>query len=98
MALGTGIIQGKVTIQKISTKISIELDVVGARNYVPWIVWANWFLAAQGYAPRRIIFYQDNQSSMKMENSGQRLCREKSRHIHIRHFFVKDILKLEDIH
>ena len=34
---------------------------------------------------------------MKMEINGQRSFRKKSRHIHIKYFFIKDILKREDI-
>ena len=32
-----------------------------------------------------------------MESNGLSSCGEKSRHIHIRYFFIKDILKREDI-
>ena len=34
---------------------------------------------------------------MKMESNGQKSCGEKSRHIHIIYFFIKDVLKREDI-
>ena len=34
---------------------------------------------------------------MRMKNNGQKSCGEKSRHIHIRYFFIKDVLKREDI-
>ena len=60
-------------------------------------MWAKRFLAAQGYILRRNIFYQDNQSAMRIESNGQRSCGEKSRHIDIRYFFIKDIIKREGI-
>ena len=60
-------------------------------------MWAKWFLAEQGYKLRRNIFYQDNPSAMRMESNGQKLCGEKSRHIHIMYFFIKDVLKRENI-
>ena len=34
---------------------------------------------------------------MKIESNGQRSCGEKSRHIDIRYFFIKDIIKREGI-
>ena len=34
---------------------------------------------------------------MKIEKNGRTSCGEKSRHIHIRYFFIKDILKRENI-
>ena len=45
----------------------------------------------------RTIFYQDNESAIKMEKNGLRSCGDKSRHIKIRYFFIKDILDNEDI-
>ena len=38
MTLGRGIIQGKASNQKLNTKISIETEVVGAIDYIPWTV------------------------------------------------------------
>ena len=49
MTLGRGIIQGKASKQKLNTKSSTETEVVGASDYIPWTVWANRFLVAQGY-------------------------------------------------
>ena len=43
------------------------------------------------------IFYQDNQSAIRMEKNGRQSCGEKSRHINIRYFFIKDIIKRENI-
>ena len=40
----------------------------------------------------RTIFYQDNESAIKMEKNGLKSCGSKSRHIKIRYFFIKDIL------
>ena len=97
LTLGRGIVQGKATKQKLNTKSSTESELVGASDYIPWTVWAKRFLAEQGYKLRRNIFYQDNQSAMRMESNGQKSCGEKSRHIHIRYFFIKDVLKRENI-
>ena len=43
------------------------------------------------------IFYQDNESAMKLERNGRASCSNKTRHIHIRYFFVNDVLEQEDI-
>ena len=42
-------------------------------------------------------FFQDNTSAMKLESNGLQSCGEKSRHIDIRFFFIKDVLKRENI-
>jgi hypothetical protein len=55
------------------------------------------FLEEQGYEIRENTFYQDNQSAMKLETNGRASCGQKSRHIDIRYFFMKDRIKIEDI-
>ena len=47
------------------------------------------FMEEQGY-PLKIVLYQDNQSTIKMEKNGQNSCTGNSRHIKIRYFFIKD--------
>ena len=34
---------------------------------------------------------------MKLESNGKKSARDKSRHIHIRYFFITDVLKRENI-
>ena len=74
-------------------KSSIEAELIGASNYIPWTIWVKWFLKEQGCKLNRSIFYQDNRSTMKMESNGMRSAGDKSRHINIRFFFIKDVLK-----
>ena len=93
MTLGRGILQGKATKQNLNIKSSTESELVGASDYIPWTVWAKWFLAEQGYILKRNIFFQDYQSAMKLESNGRKSTGEKSRHIHIRFFFIKDYTK-----
>ena len=95
--MGRGIVQGKASKQNLNTKISTETELVGASDYIPWTVWAKWFLGEQGYTLERNIFYQDNMSAMGMESNSRKSCGEKSRHISIRYFFIKDVLKRENI-
>jgi hypothetical protein len=97
MSMGTGLVHSKSSKQKLTTKSSTETEVVGASDYSPWTVWAKRFLKAQGYDLTRNVFYQDNMSAMKIEKNGRKSCGDKSRHINIRYFFIKDILKNENI-
>ena len=46
----------------------------------------------------RSIFYQDNESATKLEKNGLKSSGERTRHINIRYFFIKDILMREKIH
>ena len=97
ITMGKGIIQGKATKQKLNTKSSTEAELVGASDYIPWTVWAKWFLGDQGYKLKRNIFFQDNESAMKLESNGKKSAGDKSRHISIRYFFITDVLKRENI-
>ena len=60
-------------------------------------MWAKRFLEEQGYILKRNIFYQDNESAMKMESNGRKSAGDESRHINIRYFFIKDVLAREGI-
>jgi len=86
LSLGRGTIMCKSTKQKLNTKSSTEAELVGATDYLPNTIWARMFLDAQGYHIIENVFFQDNQSAMKLEKNGRASCGQKSRHIDIRFF------------
>ena len=51
----------------------------------------------QGYKVNDNVFHQDNQSAMKLEINGRKSCGQKSRHINIQYFFIKDRTEQENI-
>ena len=55
------------------------------------------FLQEQGHKIRKNIFHQDNESAIKLVSNGFRSRGEKSKHISIRYFFIKDIMQREEI-
>ena len=97
MSLGHGTIHHRSAKQKLNTKSSTEAELVGASEYIGWTLFAKRFLEKQGYNLKRNIFYQDNESAMKLERNGKASSSNKTRHIHIRYFFVHDVLNQEDI-
>ena len=96
MLLGHGIIHHRSAKQKLNTKGSTEVELVGASEYIEWTLFAKCFLEKQGYDLKRNIFNQDNKSAMKLERNGRVSCSSKTRHIHIRYFFVNDVLQQKD--
>jgi hypothetical protein len=90
ISLGRGAAMSKSSKQKLNTKSSTEAELVGASDYVPNSIWAARFLSHQGYPLKTNTLHQDNQSAMKMERNGRSSCGQKSRHIDIRYFFIKD--------
>lgn len=82
--------------QKIETKSLTEAKLVGASNYLPHAIWAKKFLSSQGYKLVKNAFYQDNQSAICFERNGRKSSGPNSRHINIRHFFIKGRLEIKD--
>ena len=97
ISLGHGVLTSKSSKQKLNVKSSTEAEVVGASDYIPYTVWLTRFLESQGYEASTNIFFQDNQSAIRLEKNGRQSCGEKSRHINIRYFFIKDVIKREHI-
>ena len=60
-------------------------------------VWLAGFMKDQEYPISRKLFYQDNMSCIQIEKNGSVTSSERSRHINIRFFFIKDILRREGI-
>ena len=55
------------------------------------------FIEAQGYKVDDSEFFQDNMSAMKMERNGRQSAGQRSRHINIRYFFIKDRISKGEI-
>ena len=58
--------------------------------YILYNIWFMMFMSAQGYGIEMNIIYQDYQSAMRIEKNGYDSCMGKSRHKHIKYFFVKN--------
>ena len=54
-------------------------------------------MESQGYDISDNVLEQDNQSALKLESNGRTSAGQKSRHINIRYFWVKDRLRSEKI-
>jgi hypothetical protein len=88
--MGKGALYGKSSKQKLNTKSSTEAEVVGSSDFLPQTLWTHNFIKAQGYKVKQSDYYQDNMSAMAMEKNGRASAGQKSRHIDIRYFFIKD--------
>jgi hypothetical protein len=90
ISFGTGGLICKSSKQKLNTRSSTEAEVVGASDYLPNLLWVHMFLEKQGYPVTDSIMGQDNESAMKLETNGRMSAGQKSRHIDIRYFWIKD--------
>jgi len=90
MSMGTGVVHAKSSKQKINTKSSTDSEVVGTSEYLPYNTNFTMFMEDQGYPIKSNILLQDNESAIKMIQNGRASCTSRSKHIHIRYFFIKD--------
>ena len=97
ISFGRGGIICKSKKQNINTKSSTEAELIGASDYLPHTLYVKMFMEAQGYPITKAIFYQDNESAIKMERNGKALCGQRSRRIDIRYFFISDHSKSRNI-
>jgi hypothetical protein len=84
-----GPIHVKSTKQKLVTKSSTEAELVALSDYASQAIWARNFIVAQGYDVGPVVLHQDNLSCMALMKRGGPAS-ERSRHIDIRYFWVKE--------
>jgi hypothetical protein len=83
---GKGAVQSFLRKQKLNTKSSTEAELVGVDNISVMILWTKFFLETQGYEIEKNVLYQDNKSSILLEeNSGKRTPA-----LNIHYFFLTD--------
>ena len=93
MTMGKGCPISISTKQKINTRSSTEAEVVGVNDALYMVLWVRHFLEMQGYTVKDNIVFQDNQSSMKLEQNGKTSSTKNTRHMEIRYFFITDNIR-----
>ena len=96
MSLGRGAIITASTKQKINTRSSTEAELVGVDDVMSKVLWTRYFIEAQGYNVKLSTIYQDNQSTILLENNGQ-ASSKRTKHINVRYFFVTDRVKSKEV-
>ncbi len=71
MSLGQSMAMSYSWKQKINTKSSTEAELVGVDDSLGYILWARYFLLAQGYDMQPSLVYQDNMSAILLETNGK---------------------------
>jgi hypothetical protein len=96
ISLGKGPIFVKSSKQKIVSRSSTEAELIALSDMSSQLIWTRSFLLALGYTPPPATAYQDNQSTMALANKG-RSTSERTRHVDIRYFWIKDRIDSGDI-
>jgi hypothetical protein len=90
MTLGRGAAMSSSNKQKNNTRSSSETELYGLDSKLPDIIWARYFIEAQGYAVESNIVYQDNMSTLSLSKNGRTSSTGRTKHIHAKFFLVKD--------
>ena len=70
-----------------------EAELVAMDNAMSPTLWSWNFLEAQGFKNLKTTVFQDNKSTMSLEENGRQSVGKRSRHLNIRYFFVTDVIK-----
>ena len=91
MSLGQGMALSYSWKQKINTKSSTEVELVGVDDSLGYILWARYFMLAQGYDMDASLLYQDNMSTiLLLKTNGKTSSSMHTKHIKVKYFFIKD--------
>ena len=90
MSMGKGAMQSISKKQKLNTRSSTEAELVAVDDVMSQILWTKLFLDSIGYKVEKNILFQDNKSSIILEENGRRSVGKRNRALNIRYFFVTD--------
>jgi hypothetical protein len=76
--------------QKLNTRSSTEAELVGPDDLSTLILWTRLFMMCQGYDIDKNILYQDNKSTILLEENGKKSSSKRTRALNIRYFFLTD--------
>jgi hypothetical protein len=97
MSLGSECLYSMSSKQRLISRSSTESELIAVNDAMSKILWTRLFLQAQGYNMAETIIYQDNQSTMLLENNGKLSTGKKTKHIEIRFFFITDNIKKKHV-
>ena len=97
MKMGKGALFTKVSKQKLNSRSSTEAELVAVHDVMPQVLWTRYFLEEQGYKADTSVVYQDSKSAILLEENGRASSGQRTRHINIRYFFVKDRITSKEV-
>jgi hypothetical protein len=97
LSLGRGFPIVSLTKLKLNTRSSMELEIVGADDFMLAICWTRYFMEAQGYQVQDNVLFQDNKSVILLEKNGKALSSKCTKHINIWYFFITDRVDKGDV-
>ena len=96
ITLGKGAVHASSAKQKLVSKSSTETELIGLTDKSSQVIWSRNFLIEQGHPVPPATIFQDNMSTLALVDKG-RSTNERTRHIHVRYYFIKDRVSKQEI-
>ncbi len=96
MTCGKGMITSFSRKQKLNGKSLTESELIVVDDAIGQMLWTQYFIQGQGYDLGPSIIYQDNKSAILLEVNGKGSTSERTKHIKVRHFLIKDKVESGD--
>lgn len=97
MMLGKGACISGSNKHKINTKSACERELVGVDDYISTVMWALYFIQEQGFDMTHARIYQDNKSTILLENNGKMSSSKRTKHIKSKFFFITDKIQQGEV-
>ena len=98
LSLGKGAIYSGSWKQRLVSCSSTESEVVGVYDVLPQVLWTKQFLEEQGRVDTTTVVYQDNTSSILLERNGRSSSTKRTKHMHIRYFYITEQVQNKVVH
>ena len=85
------------TKQKLNTRRSTEIELVGNDDFMMAICWTRYFLKAQSYRILDNLLFQGNRSSILLEKNGKTSSSKRTKQINIWYLFITDRVTQGDV-
>ena len=95
--MGKGAILSSSNKQKVNSRSSTESELFGVDDKIAKVLWTKRFLEWQDFEVKLNIIYQDNTSSIKLEENGKESSGKRTRHFDIKYFYVTDLVGRDEV-
>ena len=95
--MGKGAIVSSSTKQKVNSRSSTEAELIATDDKISKIITIKRFLEHQGFRIKVCVIYQDNTSTMKLQNNGKVSSGKRTRHYDIKLFYIKHLIARKEV-
>ena len=95
--IGKGAIISDSTKQKNNSRSSTEAELNAVDEKLSKILWSKKFIEAQGFPVKINVIYQDNTSTMKLQQNGKASSGKRTRHFDIKMFYITDLIDKKEV-